>query len=58
MVNLIRIEYIEKCQDYVSQWKPVVEGHVTAGRWQVISAERYEQHFNGRGGYKHVFKIT
>ena len=57
IVNLVRSEYMERCQDYVSQWQPVVEGHVTAGRWRLLKEESYNHHFNDRSGYKHVFQI-
>ena len=53
----MRADYVDRCQEYRSQWKPVLEGHVTAGRWQQLKEEAYDVHFHDRGGFLHVFKV-
>ncbi|KAL8598203.1 hypothetical protein ACOMHN_043274 [Nucella lapillus] len=57
IVNLSRVEYLDLCPDYVNQWNPMVEGHVKAGRWRLVEEVRYDNHFNDRAGYRHVFEV-
>ncbi|KAL8570212.1 hypothetical protein ACOMHN_029912 [Nucella lapillus] len=57
IVNCMRAEYIHTMAEYKGRWEEVTQSLLTAGKWTVVSEQRYPNHFFHHEGLRQIYQV-
>lgn len=57
IVNCMRAEYIHTMAEYKGRWEEFMDSLTKAGKWTLVSEQRYPNHFFQHEGLRHIYQV-